>query len=106
MPYHPPYGEDQLPKDMDELNEWVLHAHTEGLKTGRQQGAREIVEAVDGFVQKKYMDREVARGSEKAQAILEIAAELVHELLHGDLGKVPEFKPVRKVERPKSWGTK
>jgi hypothetical protein len=103
MPYFPPYGEDELPKDSEQLNEWVMHAHTAGLKTGRQEGAREVCEKVDEFVKRKYMDKDVARGSDEAKAILELARELVHQLLHGDLGKVPELKAVPRAARPKNW---
>lgn len=85
-----------LPKDEDEFLERLVAAHTEGVKVGRQEGAQEITNRVDDWVQKKYYSKDVVRKSPLAEGILEIAAELVHSLIHGELGQIPQLKPERK----------
>lgn len=104
MPYFPPERETELPQSAEELADWLMDAHVEGIKKGRKQGAAEIVDRVNDWVRKKYFDKDVERGSQYAQDILKLAETLVHELVHGDLGKVPETRPVREFERPKRRG--
>lgn len=91
-----------LPGSEEEFLDRLIQAHTEGVKVGRQEGAKEIVNRVDDWVQRKYYNREITRKSPLAEGILEIAAELVHSLIHGELGQIPERAPERKrPTRPK-----
>lgn len=85
-----------LPKDEDEFLERLVDAHTEGVKVGRQEGAKEIIDRVDDWVQKQYYNKDVVRKSPLAEGILDIAAKLVHGLLHGDLGQIPVLRSERK----------
>lgn len=87
MPFFPPWDEGEMPSSDEELLEWAMNAYEQGQRDGRKQGARQIVDNVDDFVKRKYFNKDVERGSQFAEDILDLARTLIHQLRHGDLGK-------------------
>lgn len=103
MPFFPPWDEDELPTTTEDLADMVMYAYREGIKVGRKQGAEEICNRVDDWVQKRYYSTKVVRGSQFAKDILDLANKLVNGLLHGDLGKVPELQEVDGAKHINKW---
>lgn len=56
----------------DEVNRLIDEARAEGVNDGR----KELQIKINNWLQEKYLDREVEKGSPKGEAILQIAREL------------------------------
>lgn len=101
MPFFPKWDNGEMPDDPEQLLEWALDAYNQGIKIGRRQGGKETVTKVEAWVRAKYFHKDTVRGTPEAEAILRIAETLIYELLHGDLGKVPDPKPQGKARLDK-----
>lgn len=96
------YGKwQEMPETLEDLAELMMGAYGDGIKEGRQQGAQEMVDIVDDFLKRRYFSPQVIRGSKFGDDILELVRDLIHDLRHGDLGKIPEFKERKNPSKQK-----
>lgn len=104
MPYHGKW--DDMPEDLDDLQERIYDAYIEGLQAGRKRGGKEIAGKVAEWVKNRYMSREVKRKTPLADEILSLARDL-GKALEGELSEVEEDpgeirskgKDLEKIER-------
>lgn len=85
MVYHGRW--DEMPEDLEDLQERIYDGFVEGVRQGRKTGGKEIADKVQNWVKDRYMSPEVKRKTPEAIAILKIAKELA-QALQGELSEV------------------